>query len=100
VWAAWTLFILLSLVGVKLFRRGLAERFRVPGLTPPGLSPVGDRVTIPEALATGGEGRAEFRGASWGVVNRGAEALQAGQRARITAVEGLTLVVEADRQGE
>jgi membrane protein implicated in regulation of membrane protease activity len=100
VWAAWALFILLSLVGVKLLRRSLAERFRVPGLSPPGLSPVGDLVVLPDGLAAGADGRAEFRGASWAVANRGAEPIAAGQKARITAVEGLTLLVESDRQGE
>jgi hypothetical protein len=99
IWASWSLFIALSLIGVKVFRKALAERFRVTGLMPPGLSPIGDSVMLPAGLAAGAEGRAEFRGASWSVSNRSDADIPPGSRAKVTAVEGLTLIVEPHHTG-
>jgi membrane protein implicated in regulation of membrane protease activity len=93
-WAPWTLFIVLTLAGVKFFRRGLAERFRVKGVPPPGLSAIGQSVLLNHNLPPLAEGRVEFRGASWGIRNRSDSAIPAGSHADIVAIEGLTLIVE------
>jgi inner membrane protein len=93
-WSPWILFILLALAGVKLFRRALAERFRVTGMPPPGLSAIGQSVQVTHGLAPAAEGRAEFRGASWGIRNGSDNAIPAGSHAQIVAIDGLTLVVE------
>ncbi|MEI6459600.1 MAG: NfeD family protein [Pseudomonadota bacterium] len=93
-WASWSLFIALSLVSVKLFRGTLAERFHVSGLPPPGLSALGDTLVLPDGLGAHAEGRAEFRGASWAIRNLTEIAIAPGGSAQITAIDGLTLVVE------
>ncbi len=94
IWSPWVIFILLTLAGVKFFRRSLAERFRVRGLPPPGLSAIGQSIHVTEGLAPLGEGRAEFRGASWGIRNRTETAIPAGTLVPIVAIDGLTLIVE------
>jgi hypothetical protein len=97
VWAPWVLFILLTLAGVKFFRRALAERFRVKGLPPPGLSAIGQHVRLTDDLGPLAEGRVEFRGASWGIRNRNETAIAAGTQVEIVAIDGLTLIVAASQ---
>ena len=99
IWASWSLFIVLALVSVKLFRRPLAERFRVTGIKPPAQALIGHVVSPETDLLPGHDGRVEFRGASWGIRNTGEQTIPAGGRARITAVDGLTLNIELEQAG-
>jgi len=93
-WAPWALFIVLTLTGVKFFRRGLAERFRVNGVPPPGLSAIGQRVLVTHSLAPAAEARTDFRGVSWAIRNGSDSPIAAGSYAEIVGIDGLTLIVE------
>jgi membrane protein implicated in regulation of membrane protease activity len=92
-WVQWLLFGVLALVFTFGFRARLYQKLRgsVPGYDD-GLA--GHAVTLADPLAAGAEGRIEFRGSTWRVLNVGSEPIPAGGRARIVSTEGLTLRVE------
>ena len=54
---------------------------------------VGAEVTIVTTIAAGENGTGEFRGTNWQVRNESSSALHQGKRARVTRVEGLTLII-------
>lgn len=89
----WLLFGVLALIFTFGFRTRVYQKLRgnVPGYDD-GLA--GHILALPEGLAAGAEGRIEFRGSTWRVVNEGSAAVEAGGRARIVSTEGLTLRVE------
>jgi membrane protein implicated in regulation of membrane protease activity len=95
VWIQWSLFALLSIGSLMAFRRRVYERIRgrLPDIK---LGPKGETVILPAELPPGETCRLEFRGCSWNAVNGGGSVIEAGARARIDRVEGLTLVVHAD----
>jgi membrane protein implicated in regulation of membrane protease activity len=49
-----------------------------------------------EHLAVGGEGRIEFRGSQWSVLNVGETPIKAGHKARVVQVDGVTLQVKGE----
>jgi membrane protein implicated in regulation of membrane protease activity len=51
---------------------------------------------MPTVLRPGEICRLEYRGSSWSAVNAGQSVLDAGARARIQRVDGLTLVVHGE----
>lgn len=93
-WAQWLLFAAIALASMVLFRKRVytALRAQLPGLKD---DFVGDELRIPEALAPGEVCRMEIRGSTWQVRNTGAVAIPAGGKARVTAVAGIGLQVEA-----
>ena len=95
VWLQWTLFALLAGVSMIGFRRRVYERMRghLPGMN---AGPKGETVILPAPLAPGETCRLEYRGSSWSAVNAGGSAIEAGGRARIERVDGLTLVIHGD----
>jgi membrane protein implicated in regulation of membrane protease activity len=95
VWIQWSLFALLAIGSLMTFRRRVYERIRgrLPDIK---LGPKGETVILPAELPPGETCRLEFRGCSWNAVNGGGSVIEAGARARIDRVEGLTLVVHAD----
>jgi membrane protein implicated in regulation of membrane protease activity len=94
-WLQWTIFALLATVSMVAFRRRVYERMR--GHLPAVSSvPKGEVVIMPTALQPGESCRLEYRGSSWSAVNEGQSAIDAGARARIQRVDGLTLVVHGD----
>ncbi len=95
VWIQWSLFALLAIGSLMAFRRRVYERIRgrLPDIK---LGPKGETVILPAELPPGETCRLEFRGCSWNAVNGGGSVIEAGARARIDRVEGLTLVVHAD----
>ncbi len=52
--------------------------------------------TVIEAMTSGGRGRVELRGTPWSAQNDGDQSLQAGERARVLRVSGLTLHVKKE----
>jgi membrane protein implicated in regulation of membrane protease activity len=93
-WAQWLLFAGIALAAMVLFRKRVytALRAQAPGLKD---DFVGDELRIPELLPPGEVCRMEIRGSTWQVRNTGSVAIPAGGRARITAVAGIGLQVEA-----
>jgi membrane protein implicated in regulation of membrane protease activity len=91
-WAQWLLFSALSVAYILVFRRRLESRMRIP--PPPNVdSLVGVLAIVQERLLPGVVGKVEVRGSMWSARNTSSVILDAGQRARVTAVDGLTLAV-------
>jgi membrane protein implicated in regulation of membrane protease activity len=91
-WAQWLLFSALSVGYILVFRRRLESRVRIP---PPSNvdSLIGVLAIAQERLLPGVVGKVEVRGSMWTARNTSSVTLDAGQRARVTAVDGLTLAV-------
>ena len=86
------LFSVLSIVYLLLFR----GRLRAYVQMPPSSSVdtlIGVLATVQEPMSPGVVGRVEVRGSMWAARNTSAVRLDAGQRARVAAVDGLTLAV-------
>ena len=94
-WAQWLVFAILALGSMVAFRRRIYVRLR-RNLPLMKHGPAGETVVLPEALAPGDTCRLEFRGSSWSAMNAGLGIIEAGARARIDRVDGLTLVVRGD----
>lgn len=94
-WLQWLAFLLLAVFGMLVFRRRIYERVRrvLPAVKG---GPAGDTVTVAERLAPGDGCRVEYRGTTWSAVNGGHRPIEAGARARIARVEGLTLVLHGE----
>jgi inner membrane protein len=91
-WAQWLLFSALSVAYILVFRRRLESRMQIP--PPPNIdSLVGVLAIVQERLLPGVVGKVEVRGSMWSARNTSSVTLDAGQRARVTAVDGLTLAV-------
>ncbi len=91
-WAQWLLFSALSIAYILVFRRRLESKMQIP---PPSNvdSLIGVLAIVQERLLPGVVGRVEVRGSMWTARNTSSVTLDAGQRARVTAVDGLTLAV-------
>jgi membrane protein implicated in regulation of membrane protease activity len=92
-WLQLTLFTVLGVVALGLFRRALLARLRrdasksaVDGL-------VGQTAVTLEEIPEGGEGRVELRGSAWHGRNAGQYSISAGENCTVERVEGLTLWV-------
>ena len=86
------LFTVLSVAYLMLFRDRLQTRMQVPA-RPHVDSLVGVLAIVQESLSPGVVGKVEVRGSTWSARNTSAVTLTPGQRARVTAVDGLTLAV-------
>lgn len=86
------LFSVLSVIYLILFRGLLQSKVQNP---PPSNvdSLVGVLAIVQDSLSPGVVGKVEVRGSMWSARNTSAVTLTAGQRARVTAVDGLTLAV-------
>lgn len=92
VWVQWLLFSVLSVVYLVVFRGRLQARVQIP--PPPNVdSLVGVLAVVQERLQPGVVGKVEVRGSSWSARNTSNVTLDPGQRARVAAVDGLTLTV-------
>ena len=91
-WVQWLLFGVLALAFMFGFRGRVYQKLRgnAPGFDD-GLP--GQILTLQEGLLPGAEGRIEFRGSTWRVLNIGNEAITPGDKARIASAEGLILRV-------
>jgi len=95
VWGQWALFALLSIASIATFRKVLYERLRHGAPRPVAEGPVGDHLIVPVRLPPGATCQVEYRGSHWAAVNAAEQPLEAGARARIAAVQGLTLQLRA-----
>lgn len=92
VWVQWLLFSVLSILYLVVFRGRLQARVQIP--PPPNVdSLVGVLAVVQERLQPGVVGKVEVRGSSWSARNTSNVTLDPGQRARVAAVDGLTLTV-------
>jgi membrane protein implicated in regulation of membrane protease activity len=86
------LFSVLSVGSLALLRQRLQSRLRTPAAGNVD-SLVGDLAIPQERLSPGVVGRVEVRGSTWSARNTSNVTLDPGQRARVAAVDGLTLAV-------
>jgi inner membrane protein len=85
-------FTALSVLSLILLRGRLQNRIQIPP-RPNVDSLVGDLAIVREPLSPGVVGRVEVRGSAWSARNISSVTLDPGQRARVSAVDGLTLTV-------
>jgi membrane protein implicated in regulation of membrane protease activity len=91
-WLELALFSVFSLVYLLLFRGRVQQRVQAP--PPPVVdSLVGVLAIVQERLLPGVVGKVEVRGSTWTARNASDVTLDPGQRARVSAVDGLTLAV-------
>jgi len=95
VWLQWLIFMTLAAVTMVFFRRRIYDRLR-RNLPVMKSGPAGGTVIVTEALEPGATCRLEYHGSSWSAVNAGRRVIEAGSRARIERVDGLTLMVHGD----
>jgi membrane protein implicated in regulation of membrane protease activity len=89
-------FAALALITLTAFRRTLYERLKADLPSPVSSGPAGELVTVPARLVPGDSCQIEYRGSHWTLTNGAADAIEAGTRARIARVEGLSLIVRPD----
>ncbi len=92
-WFQWLLFSVLSVASLLLFRPHLIRLTRSKERLDPMDTLVGEVAVLTDDLAAGTVGKAELRGTAWTVLNRSEGPLARGQRCRVVAVDGLTLLV-------
>ena len=86
------LFSVLSIGSLALLRARLQSKLRTPGASNVD-SLIGDLAIPQERLSPGVVGKVEVRGSTWSARNTSSVTLDPGQRARVAAVDGLTLAV-------
>jgi membrane protein implicated in regulation of membrane protease activity len=91
-WVQWLLFSVLSLLYVMVFRGRLQTRVQMPESRDVD-SLIGVLAIVQERMLPGTVGKVEVRGSMWSARNSSNVPLDAGQRARVAAVDGLTLTV-------
>lgn len=94
-WLEWLLFSILAVVSLLLFRSPL---LRMTRSTPTHVvdSMVGESAVLLDDLPSGHTGKSELRGTTWTTRNDGPSPMAKGQRAMVTRVEGLMLVVRSE----
>lgn len=91
-WVQWLLFSVLSIGYILVFRGRLQAKVALPESRDVDTL-VGDLAIVQERLPPGVVGKVEVRGSMWSARNTSSVTLDAGQRARVAAVHGLTLTV-------
>jgi membrane protein implicated in regulation of membrane protease activity len=86
-WMQWILFSIISVAFMVIFRKKLYAKLRGGG-------------TVEQALQPGQSGRMSYRGTDWTIVNDSDQAFSAGQRVRISRVDGLKLNLETIEEAE
>jgi membrane protein implicated in regulation of membrane protease activity len=94
-WGQWLAFAVVSMFFFFTFRKALYEKIRGGG---EGYQQryVGEVVEVADEIASGGRGRAQYRGSDWNILNIGDAPISAGSHAKVVEVDGLTLKVEAE----
>jgi hypothetical protein len=93
-WLQWLAFAVLSLVLMVLFRKRVYRLLRREVADLPN-DMLREQVALPAGLPVDGSCRVELRGSTWTARNVGAAPIAPGGKARVVAVEGITLKVEA-----
>lgn len=92
-WIEWLLFSIFSLAMIFTLRKWLLSKVSPTQQKDDRDSLVGEAVILKQDLSPGETGKCEARGTVWGCVNGGDSPIHAGQRAKVSATEGLTLKV-------
>jgi membrane protein implicated in regulation of membrane protease activity len=88
-------FLALSVVSLKLFRKPVLERFQASMPSGKVDSMEGETAVALEDIPSGGYGKAELRGSAWNAHNTSDQSIARQQRVRVVKVDGLTLQVRA-----
>lgn len=91
-----TLFSVLSVASLLLFRDRLVKRFQGDPQAPQIDQLVGEVAIVSDELKPGAVGKVELRGTQWSARSTTESVLPRGTRCRVTAVDGLTLSVEPE----
>ena len=91
----WLVFAALSIITMLTFRQRLYRLVRERSGHVEERLTLGDRVKVPVRLQSGETCRVDYRGSSWTARNAGERAIEAGQEAQISRIDGLTLEVIA-----
>jgi inner membrane protein len=92
--AQWFIFTALSFIYLLVFRGRLQKGVDRP---PANIDTLIGELAIPrERILPGNVGRVDLRGALWNARNDAASNIEAGQRCRVTAVDGLTIYVQPE----
>jgi membrane protein implicated in regulation of membrane protease activity len=94
-WMQWALFTSLVLLSLLAFRRRVRDLVKGHQLGVDAGPAAGGVLVVPVILAPGQTCQAEHAGSFWTIRNDGPVVLQAGAKARIECVDGLTLVLQA-----
>ena len=90
----WLVFTVLSVVYVLLFRNRLERRIFPP---PANIDTLIGELAVPrERIGPGAVGRVDLRGALWTARNEATANIEAGQRCRVTRVDGLLVFVQPE----
>ena len=90
----WFIFTALSVVYLLLFRGRMQKGVDRP---PANIDTLVGELAVPrERILPGQVGRVDLRGAMWSARNGASELIEAGQRCRVTAVDGLTVYVQPE----
>ena len=92
--AQWFIFTALSVIYLLVFRGRLQKGVDRPPANIDTL--IGELATPRERILPGHVGRVDLRGALWNARNDGVSNIEAGQRCRVTAVDGLTIYVQPE----
>jgi membrane protein implicated in regulation of membrane protease activity len=95
-WLQWTLFTVLSVVALLLFRDPLLRRVQPSGRHARVDALTDDVAVAKDDITPGQIGKAELRGTVWSARNVGPTLLQRGQRCAVRKVDGLLLHVTAE----
>jgi membrane protein implicated in regulation of membrane protease activity len=98
-WMQWIVFSIISVVLMVIFRKKLYAMLRGEGVGYE-TGPAGEIVTVEQGLEPGESGRMSYRGTDWTIVNDGDQAIAAGQRVRISRVDGLKLNLEIIKESQ
>jgi inner membrane protein len=90
----WAVFTALSIIYLLVFRGRMQQGVAHPPANVDTL--VGELAVPRERILPGQVGRVDLRGAVWSARNDASALVEAGQRCRVTAVDGLTLYVQPE----
>jgi hypothetical protein len=96
IWLQWLLFSAGSILSLALFRGPLLARMK-PAETGEVDALAGEVAVLLDDLGPNAIGKAELRGSAWSVRNTEGRQLGRGERVRVEQVDGLTLLVRAER---
>ncbi len=96
VWTQLLLFSILSILSLVLFRSRLLKAIQHDPQRPEVDALVGEIGLVDGAIAPGGIGKVEVRGAAWSARNTSSAVLARGVRCRVLRVDGLMLDIEPE----
>lgn len=94
--AQWLVFAVLGSVLLAVLRPLVRKRFETN--TPRVDRMEGEVAIALEALDANGRGKVELRGTSWNAVYSGTGSILKGDRLRVTKIDGLSLIVEKEKE--